>query len=320
MTDIEKISDAIRGLSRTSDSTSKILESLTMPTNSLMHRIANIVPKNAFESAAFGIPDQALLRALQPSSAMMELHRQTTEFTKRMASMFDAINEPYRQLNESMQRVASGFQPFMAKMARMHHHQERLESAGWLPHTSTPFALLDENEAEQDGVILENYYRENWAEVKEQFLETTDALNIDNTAKNVFKQALQAHESGLYSLVARSLFPEIERVTRVELHTGEMETVTSQKTLRERAGTLSTHDFQDLGYWGFVLFSSLDHIYDYCNTVDHKIAFSMKPIPNRHAAIHGHVVYDNLCSSLNALIITEFIFQVVTTLKQSNDA
>jgi hypothetical protein len=38
-------------------------------------------------------------------------------------------------------------------------------------------------------------------------------------------------------------------------------------------------------------------------------------IPNRHAAIHGYVSYDSAQSSLNAIFITDYIFQVIQAAK-----
>jgi hypothetical protein len=39
------------------------------------------------------------------------------------------------------------------------------------------------------------------------------------------------------------------------------------------------------------------------------------PVPNRHAAIHGLIVYNSFWHSLNVIFMTDYAFQVVTALK-----
>ena len=38
-------------------------------------------------------------------------------------------------------------------------------------------------------------------------------------------------------------------------------------------------------------------------------------MPNRHATVHGLVTYRTMQSSLNALIMTEFMYQVIPAVK-----
>ncbi|PZP83528.1 MAG: hypothetical protein DI582_10835 [Azospirillum brasilense] len=286
--------------------------------------------KNAQESmqwardlrcSTLGHDFQELAARFRPAPWLAELHRNTTEFTKQLAPALEAwrnINEPFDRIARELRQFAEPFRPLLKEIQRMDKHRQRMEKAGWLPHTTTPFDRLEETDEQDDAVMLEAYYRENWQEVKQAFLESLQEQDIDNQAKAVFVQALEAHGHGLYSLIARALFPEIERVARIELHRDEaMAVVTSQKTLREKAKTLTLSDHGLMGYWDYELYKALNHIYDYCNTVEHASAFALLPVPNRHATIHGHVVYDTLCSSMNALIVTDFVFRLITAIKQS---
>jgi hypothetical protein len=39
------------------------------------------------------------------------------------------------------------------------------------------------------------------------------------------------------------------------------------------------------------------------------------PVPNRHAAIHGMIVYNSVWHSLNVIFMTDYAFQVVSAIK-----
>ena len=62
--------------------------------------------------------------------------------------------------------------------------------------------------------------------------------DVDEEAKATVREALAAHEACFYRSVCRVLMPEIERVARTELHDGRLESITSQRRLRELAGKL----------------------------------------------------------------------------------
>lgn len=98
---------------------------------------------------------------------------------------------------------------------------KRIEASGWLPHYTTPFAIvLDDMTVEEISVVIEQHYRENWHEVESAFLERLEGSELDDEAKATFKEALASHRHGLYRSVPRTLFPEIERVACAELYDG----------------------------------------------------------------------------------------------------
>ena len=39
-------------------------------------------------------------------------------------------------------------------------------------------------------------------------------------------------------------------------------------------------------------------------------------VPNRHAAVHGLVVYRSFKNSLNTLFMTDYVFQIVNAVKK----
>lgn len=193
---------------------------------------------------------------------------------------------------------------------------KRLDEAGWLPHVTTPWSLLATTEASTLSQAIEQHYRDSWATVKGTFIDRLNTYAIDEEAKAAFREALAAHEQRHYRATVRLLFPEIERVTRAELRRFMTKrTDTSQKILREIAGKLP---FGDHGSpLAFRLYSNLrDHLYGDVWDDSACEKFSRDPVPNRHAAVHGFVPYSTAQNSINTLIMTDYIFHLVTAVKQ----
>ena len=107
--------------------------------------------------------------------------------------------------------------------------------------------------------------------------------------------------------------PEIERVSRIELHGDNLrEKITSQPHLRELAGQLSLNAVEPRGYYGLVLFKKLtDHLYNRIATEEDRNRCNQDPVPNRHAAVHGLVVYSSNQNSLNTIFMADYIFQII---------
>ena len=109
---------------------------------------------------------------------------------------------------------------------------------------------------------------------------------LDAEAKAAFREALEAHGASLYRCVCRLLFPEIERVTRRELHGDSMERITSQKALRDLAARLPASVMEPGGFLGLNLFDRLsNHVYEAASDEEARQRLARDPIPNRHAAV-----------------------------------
>jgi len=191
-----------------------------------------------------------------------------------------------------------------------------LDEAGWLPHVTTPWSALNITDVSARSQAIEHHYRDNWAAVKATFNDRLGTYAIDNEAKTTFREALAAHEQRHYRATVRLLFREIERVARAELRRFMTKrTDTSQKTLRQIAGELTLGDHGDP--LAFRLYSKLrDHLYG--DVWDDSVCerFSRDPVPNRHAAMHGFVTYSTAQNSINTLIMTDYIFHLVTVVKR----
>ena len=119
-----------------------------------------------------------------------------------------------------------------------------------------------------------------------------------------FREALSAHEAGYYRCVCRVLFPEIERMIGAGL-------LPSKRMLKKLTGTGDMADFAFRERFAWVLFGRLmKHAYERADPVDRE-RFERDPVPNRHAAMHGLVPYSTHKHSMNMLILTDYVFQIL---------
>ena len=58
-----------------------------------------------------------------------------------------------------------------------------------------------------------------------------------------------------------------------------------------------------------------DGLYRQINNEQDVLAAEADRIPNRHACIHGQVSYASLQNSINALLMTEFVFAMLTEMR-----
>lgn len=227
------------------------------------------------------------------------------------------LNEHWAQMFSGIQEQFRSLSPMLEQFSRHEARCKRLEEAGWLPHPASPWHLLDDEELSGDALneAVEAYYLANWSSVKVCFEEAIAGYTIDDEAKATFREVLAAHEAGLYRCVARTLFPEIERVSRAEIHDGAMDKIASQPKLQEAISGLTPSELARDGISGMRLYSKLiDHLYVSMPTPDRVAAIAAEPVPNRHAAVHGYVPYNTLRHSMNALIIAEYLFHAITVI------
>lgn len=228
------------------------------------------------------------------------------EFNTRWTNMFAGIQEQFRPLA-----------PILERVARQEARCNRLEEAGWLPHPESPWHLLDDEALCGDKLnqAVEAYYRESWQSVKEGIEEAISSYAIDDEAKATFREAIAAHEAGLYRCVARTLFPEIERVSRAEIHGGAMDKIASQPKLQEAIGNLCPSEIARDGIWSMNLYRKLvGHLYVSMPTPERVEAIAAEPVPNRHAAVHGYVAYNSHRHSINSLIIADYLFHAISVI------
>ena len=276
------------------------------------------------QAGSEGLPLFALLKGLeQVAQPFSDLLRQ-----------IPTIRVPAIEKDSAVGRLIAGQQRFAVavkklgigslataagKLARHVGNAEALDKAGWLPHHSMPFDRIDECEGDAEAVnaLLSRYYRDGWSEVCRDIEARLKQCDVDDQTKETFREALEAHEAGLYRSVCAVLIPGIERVSRIELHENRMDTpVTNQNRLRELASELPISSIEPGGFFALKLYQRLSmHLYERVNDECGRNRFTQDPVPNRHAVVHGYVVYSSMQSSLNTIFMANFILQVIGVLK-----
>lgn len=200
--------------------------------------------------------------------------------------------------------------------------EESLDESGWLLHRSTPFDQVRTCARDGQAIqpFLRNYYSEHWEDVRRAVESWLTTCPLDDEAKATFREALTAHEARLYRSVSRLLFPEIERVSRKELHGDRLtKDLSSQPRLRELTRELPVSVARRAGFFGLHLCRRLSrHLYESVRDDDARQRFADDPVPNRHAVVHGLVEYSSMQSSLNAIFMTEFLFSTIVWLRDGH--
>jgi hypothetical protein len=246
--------------------------------------------------------------------------------SKAIAANLGAIAASYQA---SLQAMQAPFQQVFAKIAENRRRSKLVEDTGWLPHATTPFDRIDVDgqDASVVAALIARHYADRWDDVAATFRDSLARYDIDAEAKATFDEALRAHSAGLYRTVPRLLFPEIERVASVEFYEGKHEIprengkgkvgITSLPGIRREASNLPAGDV--LAYdFGMDLFQKLEaHLYEKVGEEPERIAeIAADPLPNRHAALHGIVSYTSAQNSINMLIMTDFMFHLISQMKK----
>lgn len=260
-------------------------------------------------------------QVLDFSSRLPKIELPTSPAIEAMSRML----EPYRAMFGEIEARVRQMSALIAEPLRLAAAEakkcERLRSAGWLPHSILPAEILSDEEAtdsELDAAV-ERYYRENWGRISQHLVDRVARSEIDDEAKSTFGEAVAAHGDNYFRCAPRLLYPEIERVSRVELHDGTMEPITSQHALQERIADLTPYDLSDWGMAGFHFYDQLrEHLYARCHHPDERERVVQSTIPNRHAALHGLTTYNTFKTSLNALLIADFAFSAITAIKRDD--
>ena len=222
---------------------------------------------------------------------------------------------------------------------------KNLLDRGWVPNHTTPYDLVTkcENDDARLQASLLSYYTDNWAEVRARLEARLSSYSIDDEAKATFREALDAHETGLYRTVSRLLFPEFERLFRAVLFEGRAGQIRYNEFVEalvsDGEADLGLGDFLIAGLQDMVLFEYLtagvrNHSDSADDTPDatpnYVPALSVSvnkmnvkgakqsPIPTRHAVVHGLVTYSSPQSSLNAIFIADYVFSVMSRVSDSH--
>lgn len=257
-----------------------------------------------------------ITRQMQP---MAHLQRQMRQIALPAQSVIDQFNDAAKNIRSSFQFLVPSAEQLdiFRQLSELEVQKRALERIGLLPHRSMPASLLTEQDDDVLRSSLQQHYTENWERISEGIRERVNSFDIDDEAKAVMAEALEAHRNGHYRSVCRLLLPEIERVARVELEGNRPGSVNMNKVMVEPALELPLDKTRLNGYFALLLFDHLaDHLYVH---VDEKNRLKLQgdPVPNRHAAIHGMIVYRSFWNSLNVIFMTDFAFQLMAAIKEA---
>ena len=300
------------------------LSSLIWPDIQAKIRLFDLLQTGPAESVLRSLVRPSLFDPLRLTNAFPPLF---SGINQRLAKSFDALDLLPPSLTSGLfPRVSLGIldgllSPFDQILrpfpAFVHPKAGLAKELGWVVHHTLPLTLLDNaNEDDLDEAIM-TYYRENWFDVRKKIELDTGQSIVDLDSREIMIQALEAHESGLYRLVSRSLLTEIERTIRVQLRGKLVEKgVNIKETILNEVDDLPSAAFHDLTS-GISQFDTLEnHLYENIRDENDRSQFEESHIPNRHAAIHGLVPYSSEKSSLNSIFITDFVFHIITQVKK----
>lgn len=195
----------------------------------------------------------------------------------------------------------------------------QMEQVGWLPHGSSPIHLTKTEGFK--GIELHQriteFYDSNWDGISTSLRATVQACDLDQEARDCFSEALSAHGASLYRCAPRLLFPEIERVARNEVHGGSLDKTASQDRLVAKIGGLTPAELSSTGVTGLRFYKVLtEHLYQPLKDTARVAGAVADPIPNRHAVVHGLVSYTSAQSSINAILVADYLLQAISTIKR----
>jgi hypothetical protein len=99
------------------------------------------------------------------------------------ASGLEGLGDWLGRLIEGIERWIEENPETAEGLVRQVHHHFLFKEAGWLPHHTTPFAMLhDEWSASELSAFLDVYYLDNWPKIRKEFKKHLDALKVDDEA------------------------------------------------------------------------------------------------------------------------------------------
>lgn len=243
---------------------------------------------------------------------------EAAERWRKMVAPITAVSEELGRRIEAMQASMAPYTEHLRWLQEQERQCELLEGAGWLPHCSSPFHFLEEGCLDSVEVDREvgDFYEESWDRISADLRSGIEACDLDQEAKDCFGEALSAHGAGFYRCAPRLLYPEIERVARVEIHGGAFDKMASQNRLVAAIGGLTPAEMSSTGVTGLRFYKKLtEHLYLHLKDADRIAVAGADPVPNRHAAVHGLVSYTSQKSSINAILIADYLLQAISVIK-----
>ena len=245
-------------------------------------------------------------------------NRQLDLISQNLVPVLTRINQVVREHEPVLRKIGR----VLLDVALWNKCSELLKSAGWLPHRTMPYRAIGElgGDTERTTELVLRYYRENWQDIREYLESELSNCDINKESMATFVEALDAHENGLYRGVCRVLLPEIERLVRVELESNKIGTLRVNEILVDFVddSDMSFGDMMLGDMYNVDLFKRfVSHVYEHVDAANRQ-DFADDPVPNRHAAVHGLVIYSTEQNSLNTIFMADYIFRLVAVVKSAS--
>ena len=144
--------------------------------------------------------------------------------------------------------------------------------------------------------------------------ERIDACSTGQDTWDTLQEAFNNLEAEFNRSVSRLLFPGIERLLCLKYKNDRISrNVDSRQIFQDHLNHQGDLSVLARNYpYGFCLFGRLvHHLYASIESEAGQKYYMHGPVPNPHATLHGYISYDSHQSSLNILIITVYVIQLV---------
>lgn len=237
---------------------------------------------------------------------LRSLHAVGRSVTEKLEPVVNAVSK--------LLPVLAQTQPYIEALLRANKIIDSLAKTGWLPYHTIGIDYIEESfvgEYSLESRVAE-YYEKNWMDIRSDIESRMVSYQISEDAKETLLEAMTAHELGLYRCVCRVLFPEIDRELRIQFFKDKTGTIKSDDMLKALANRGTLDDYLPRSLFSYILIGRLiDHLYEPITRAN-RSKFELDDVPNRHAAMHGLVRYTTYKHSMNMLIMTDYIFEILT--------
>ena len=252
---------------------------------------------------------------------MNERLNDTVPFVQQLSRVLQNLEEVCRPFMQALDRIFETVGPPFLELVKYEKFLTSIEKTGWLPHRMVPRSLVDD--CGEDSSLLESrlseFYQTKWPDIHQDIESRLEGYCISDEAKAAFREALAAHEYGLYRCVSRTLFPEIDRALRIHFFEDKAKSISSGTMLNTFMNQGSLAEFMPAEAHGWALLGRLmNHLFT--NVTDrNREAVAQDDLPTRHASLHGLIDYSTYKQSFNMIVMTDYIFQVLTRLDKPSE-
>ena len=245
-------------------------------------------------------------------SATAQWQQQFVELDNAMKGIRKKLQSDMAPIKRALQALQADWGSFFKEINKNNAAKLKLREAGLLPHRTTPWSTFQGEDLNAVSRITFEHYANNWDQIEKQIITELDGYQISTSAKQSFYEALACHRNRLYRPAVLTLLPSVEMEFRKAFELKAGDPGASLKELRKiikkvPAGYVLSHVAP------FDMFRVLDeHLYESVETEETLEKFQNDPVPNRHAAIHGLIEYTDVLHSLNAIIIADYVFLMIS--------